>query len=342
MLKTGVLGLGKMGKLHFMSCRHIDDLEVTAVADASERNLDWAKSRGITNLYKDYNELFKKEDLDAVIITLPHFLHVQSGISAAENGINFFMEKPLANTVSEGETIINAAKKNNIKFMIGCNSRFISSVKKLNEMYNNGIFGDIEVATLDNFGGGPFSPHRNPTPVPEWYFDINKIGGGVLLDLGYHMIDLFQWFFPNSKLEYACLSNRYDLPYEDCATIVLTSKKTGTRGVINLGWFMKSIFPKFDFRIALHGTGGFGSTDELTPNIYINAMKEGFGNVLRKCVGKRINPLTYTYIYASHFKEIKHFVECIKMDKEPVIKPQEALEVLKTIEEGYRIAEGFR
>ena len=78
MINVGVLGLGKMGKLHLMNCKFIDGVNVTAVADASEKNLKWAKSRGIKSLYKDYTELIEKSDVDVVLITLPHFLHVKS------------------------------------------------------------------------------------------------------------------------------------------------------------------------------------------------------------------------------------------------------------------------
>lgn len=339
MLNVGVLGLGKMGKLHLMNCKFIDDVKVTAVADASEKNLKWAMSRGVNDLYKDYTELIEKGDIDAVIITLPHFLHVKSGILAAENGINIFMEKPLANTVSEGEMIINVVKKYAIKFMIGCNCRFIDSIERLKEMYDKGIIGDVEIATLENIGNGPFSPFLEPTPVPDWYFDPDEVGGGAFLDLGYHMIDLFQWFFQDVALEYVQLGNRYNLPYEDSATVILKSNKTSTRGIVNLGWFSRSVFPKFDFRVMLHGTADFASTDDFMPNIYLNAVKEGLRSVLRKVAHRKIKPLAYTYYYYSYFKELNHFFECVKNDGETIIRPEEALRTMQIIEEGYKMAE---
>jgi predicted dehydrogenase len=338
MLNVGVLGLGKMGKLHLMNCKFIDDVKVTAVADASEKNLNWAKSRGINDLYKDYTELIEKGEIDVVIITLPHFLHVNSGILAAENGIDIFMEKPLANTVSEGEIIINAVKKSGIKFMIGCNCRFIDSVEQLKKMYDNGILGDVEIATLENIGNGPFSPFLEPTPVPDWYFDPNEAGGGAFLDLGYHMIDLFQWFFQDVALEYVQLGNRYNLPYEDNATVILKSNKTSTRGIVNLGWFSRSVFPKFDFRVMLHGTADFASTDDFMPNIYVNAVKEGLRSVWRRVVRRKIKPLAYTYYYYSYFKELNHFFECVRNDDVMRISQEEALRTLRVIEEAYGMA----
>ena len=339
-IRAGVVGLGKMGKLHLMNAKFIDDVKVTAVADASEKNLKWAKLRGITDLYSDYTELIERGGIDVVIITLPHFLHVKSGVLAAENGINIFMEKPLANTVTEGEIIVNAVKKYGTKFMIGCNCRFMDSIERLKEKYDMGMLGDVEIATLENIGNGPFSPFLEPTPVPDWYFNPSESGGGVLLDLGYHMIDIFQWFFQDVKIEYASLANhRYNLPYEDSATLILKSDKTSTRGVVNLGWFSRSVFPKFDFRVTLHGTADFASSDDFMPNIYVNAVKEGLRSVWRKVAHRKIKPLAYTYYYHSQFKELNHFFECIKNDEKPSIRPDEALKTMRIIEEGYRMAE---
>jgi len=335
-LNVGVLGLGKMGKLHLMNCKFIDDVNVTAAADAADKNLTWAKSRGIKNLYKDYAELIEKSGVDAVIITLPHFLHVKSGILAMENGIDVFMEKPLANSISEGEMILNAVEKYGAKFMIGCNCRFIDSIEKLKGMYDNGMLGDIEIATLENIGNGPFSPFLEPTHVPDWYFDPDEAGGGAFLDIGYHMIDLFQFFFQDVELEYARLGNRYNLPYEDSATVILKANKTSTRGIVNLGWFSRSVFPKFDFRVMLHGTADFASTDDFMPNIYLNALKEGLGNLWRRSMQRKIKPLAYTYYYYSYFKELDHFFECVKNDGKPRISPEEALNTLRIIEEGYK------
>jgi predicted dehydrogenase len=339
MINIGVLGLGKMGKLHLMNCKFIDGVNVTAVADASEKNLKWAKSRGIENVYKDYAELIEKSDVDAVIITLPHFLHVKSGILAMENGIDVFMEKPLANTAAEGEMIVEAVRKHNRKFMIGCNCRFIDAIEKLKGMYDNGMLGDVEIATLENIGNGPFSPFLEPTPVPDWYFDPNEAGGGAFLDIGYHMIDLFQFFFQDVNLEYVRFGNRYNLPYEDNVTAILKSNKTSTRGIANLGWFSRSVFPKFDFRVIMHGTADFASTDDFMPNIYYNAVKEGLNSVWRRATRQKIKPLAYTYYYYSYFKELNHFFDCVKNDEKPRITPDEALKTLKVIEDGYRGAD---
>ena len=335
MVNVGIIGLGKMGKLHFQNCKHIDNVKISAVADASSENLAWARKRGVDNGYPDYTDLIDKSDVDAVIIALPHNLHVHSSILALEAGINVFLEKPLAVNLEDGKKIVSAVNKTRQIFMLGCNCRFIDSVERVKKLFDDGILGDIEIAHFDNIGNGPFSPFLEPTPIPDWYFDVDKVGGGALLDIGYHMIDLCQWFFQDINLEFAYISNRYNLPYEDSAVLIVKSPATKTKSVINLGWFSRSIFPKFDFRVILHGTVDYASTDDYLPNIYRNALSEGMKNIFRKLIHKKIKPLSYTYYYHSYYKELEHFFDCIAASQKPIISPEQSFRTLELIHEAY-------
>jgi len=339
-IKVGVVGLGKMGRLHLRNCRFIRDAKVVAAADASKRSLLFANDMGIKQLSQDYNEILKSPDLTAIIIALPNFLHLESICAAAEAGKDIFVEKPLATSVVECEKIIDAVKKNGVKLMVGHNYRFIDCVEKLKAEYDKGTVGDVELATLELCVNGPFAPSLEPTPVAEWYFSKDQIGMGCL-DSGYHLIDLFQWFFGDPTLLYANLGHRYLLPYEDSSMVILKSKKGSTKGVLNVGWFSKAIFPKFDFRIILHGTTGFASTEQYTPrNLYVHATKEAVSNIARKILGMEIQPLTYTYFYASYFKELQGFFESLKNETEPPVTMESALETIKIIQQIYENKEG--
>lgn len=339
-IKVGVVGLGKMGRLHLRNCRFVKDAKVVAVADASKRSLMLANDMGIKKLYQDYHELLKSTDLDAVIISLPNFLHLESICATAEAGKDIFVEKPLASSVAECEKIIDVVEESGVKLMVGHNFRFIDSVQKLKTEYEKGTVGDVELALLELCLNGPFAPSLEPTPVQEWYFRKEKIGMGCL-DSGYHLIDLFQWFFGEADVLYANLGYRYHLPYEDSSIVILRSKKGSTKGVLNVGWFSKAIFPRFDFRIILHGTSGFMSTDQYTPrNLYVHAAKEAIKNIARRIVGIKIHPLTYTYFYASYFKELQCFFESLKNGSEPPVTMESALKSIKIIEQIYQTKEG--
>jgi predicted dehydrogenase len=339
MIRVGVIGLGKMGMLHLKNCRFIDGVKVVSVSDVSEKRLKLANDMGVKQLYSDYKDLLKSANVDAVVITVPNFMHMETICEAAELGKHIFVEKPLARSVDECEKIIGVAKGQSVRLMVGHNYRFFDCVEKLKDDFERGRVGDVELATLEVVLNGPFAPSVEPTPVPEWYFSKDNLGMGCL-DSGYHLIDLFQWFFGDAEVLYADLGYRYHLPYEDSAIVVLRSKIGSTRGVLNVGWFSKAIFPAFDFRMILHGTAGFTSTDSYTPkNLYLHAAKEGVKNVFRRSLGRKIRPLTYTYYYASYAKELQYFFDCIKNNSEPAVTPESAKKNIAIIERIYQLCE---
>jgi len=337
MIRVGIIGLGKMGRLRLKICRLLNDVKVVAVADSSKRALQFAENTGIKQLYNDYNDLLKLEDVNAVIISLPNFMHVESITAATETGKHVFVEKPLARTSTECEHIGNLVRRSGVKLMVGHNYRFFDCVEKVRKIYDEGVIGEAELSTLELVYDG-FTPWLEPRPMPEWYFDPDKIGMW-LLDAGYHLVDLFQWFFGNSEPLYAYLGHRYHLPYEDHAVIVLRSNEDLTKGILNVGWFCKMIFPQFNFRMILHGTAGFTSTDQFTPrNIYLHIVKESTKNIFRRFFGAKIEVLSYTYYYMSYLKELKNFFNSIKNDEEPAVTVNDAIKTVRTIEDIYKVA----
>jgi predicted dehydrogenase len=201
--------------------------------------------------------------------------------------------------------------------------------EKLKNRMASGEIGDLEVATIEEVINGPFSHPRVPAPVADWWFDPKKAGGGALLDIGYHMIDLFRFFAGDGQVMFAHLIHRYNLPVEDGAIVILQSDSS-TKGIVNIGWYQQTIFPKYNFRVILHGTAGYLSSDSFVPhNLYSHAVKEGFRNIGRRIARKKIRYLAYTYYYESFYIEMTKFFECIRNDTE---SPVPAVEGLKTVE----------
>jgi len=330
MIRVGVIGLGRMGMLHLMNCQKIEGVEVVAAADASKKALAKAKSLGVKTLYKDYHELLRSSSgVDAVVISLPNFMHLESVQLALEAGLNVFAEKPLARSVTECQEIVRLVEKSGRKFMVGHVSRFMDVVEKMKERMDRGAIGSVEVATIEEVINGPFAHPRVPAPVADWWFDPKKSGGGALLDVGYHMIDLFRYFAGDSEVMFSHMIHRYNLPIEDGAIVFLKSGSS-TKGIINVGWYEQTIFPRYNFRVILHGTSGYLSSDSFVPhNLYSYAVKEGLKNVARKIVGKKVHYLSYTYYYESFYREMVSFFDCIRNDTE---SPVPAVEGLKTVE----------
>lgn len=339
-INVGIIGLGHMGLLHMMNSFHIDNVNVVAVADKSKLALKKAKSYGVNNLYKDYRELINKsKNIDAAIISLPNFLHYSSTKLALEKGLDIFIEKPMANSLKEGYDIYKYAKKYGKKLMIGHCMRFLDSIEKMKDAVTEGLLGDIEVLTLEMVINGPFSHPAVPKRVPEWWFDPKKVGGGALHDIGYHLFDLFRFFAGDAELMFSHLDYKYNLPVEDCAIVILRSRNSSIKGIINVGWYQKTIFPRYNFRAIIHGNAGYLSSDELAPkNIYFHAIKEGIKNVFKKIIRKKITPLSYSYYYESYYKELDAFYRCVINDAETPVTAKDGVEALKLINDAYNMS----
>jgi predicted dehydrogenase len=333
-IKVGIIGFGKMGKLHLRVSRYMKDAKVVAVADLSRRALQAAEREGIRALYGDYHEMLRDADVDAIIVTPPNFMHLESTLAALAAGKHIFVEKPLAMTSADCERIDDTARQQGVRLMVGHNYRFFDATRKLKTTYDSGAIGDAVLSTFE-LVHGPLAPSLESQPVPEWYFDREKVGMW-LLDLGYHLVDLFRWLFGDAEVVHARLDNHYGFPYEDNAIVILQSR-AGPKGVLQVGYFAKLVFPAFDFRVILHGTAGCLSTDQLIPqNLRLHAAKEGIANMLRRITARRIKPLSYTYFYSAYVEEQRHFFDCLQNSKEPAVGAKDAFATIRLIEDVYR------
>jgi predicted dehydrogenase len=335
LIRVGIIGLGKMGQLHLLNALRISEVNVVAAADKRGKNRKTAEKYHVKT-YDDYSKLLDAEKLDAVIISLPNFLKKESVFRASERGLNIFLDKPLSRDFAEAQEIVQKAQKEKVALMVGVNYRYFHCVQKLKNVLDDGRVGDVVIVTSDLVLNGPFSHPLVPTPVADWWLSKEMAGGGALLDLGYHLIDILLWMFGDLQVAYSSLEHRLNLPVEDAGTVVLKSKSKGITCAVNVGWFLKSIFPAFNFRINLHGTGGYDSTERYTPrNMRVYAIKEGTLNLLRKLSLRRVHYLSYTYFYSSFYTILESFFEMINQGVASPISLESQLEVMRIIDSIY-------
>ncbi len=194
MYKIGIIGTGIICKNHVNAIEQMENVRLQAVADiVIEKALNYAKPRGI-KAYTDYKQMVLEENLDIVIINLPHKLHCEAAIFCAEQGINVLVEKPMATSVRECETMLKVSKENLVKLMVGHVQRYQPQNIKAKEIVMSGELGKL-VFVEDNWYGNYFSESR-----PKWFFSKEMAGGGPLMNMGVHMIDRTQWL-ADSKIK---------------------------------------------------------------------------------------------------------------------------------------------
>lgn len=316
----GLIGLGYIGKVHLRHCLNLGDAKLVGVSDVSKKALSSAKKMGVKNTYTDYRRLLEDSKIDAVLISLPTHLHASCATSAMEAGKDVFIEKPLARNMREGEKIVSMAGRYGVKLMVGYDMRFSPPFRDLKEKVQNGVLGDIPIAYGTNIGGGPFF-HRTelgiPRPVPSWWFQKELTGGGALMDLGCHIINLFRWYFGEVTSIKCYLGYRYNLDIEDQATCI-AEFVSGTVGVINVGWFSQESQKK----VELLGTVKHALACRTPQNRILTAIQLLTTNSTR---------------YESAFlTELRHFVQCVGHDLWPSPSGNDALQDLETISLAYK------
>ena len=316
-VNLGVIGLGFIGKVHLRNCLNLKSARVLAAADSSKKALNYAKAFGVKHLFTDYHELLKLKDLDAVIVSLPTHLHAECAIAAMEMGKHVFLEKPLARNPKEGREIVSAARKNGVKFMVGYPLRFAPEFENLKSRMESGVLGDIQLAHAVNIAAGPFfhrAESNAPRPVPEWWLNKELAGGGVLMDLGSHMINLTRWYFGEIKSIKAYLGHRFNLDVEDYA-ICIANFKNGTTAVINVGWFSQEA----KIGIELYGTIGHSSFLQHSQSKIATAIKLILGGTPK--------------FFVPYLRELSHFIDSIIFDLPP--SADDALKDLEAIDSAY-------
>jgi len=316
----GIIGLGYVGQIHLRHAQKLANAHVIAVADLSKKALKKAKNNGIKNTFTSYEEMLKLPELDAVIIALPTHLHLKCVRDAAEAKKHIFLEKPMARNTQEAKEILSIVQKNNIKLMIGYPLRFDQQFQELKRKIYDGTLGDIEIAIANYISSGPFF-HRAeahaPVPVPEWWFNKGLTGGGALIDLGSHIINLLRWYFGEITDIKSHLSYRFNMSFEDKA-ICLTKFQNGTTAIISVGWFLQG----YQLKIELIGTVNHITVQH-----------------------KPSNPLSTTIqmlttgtsqFYHAHKAELQYFVDSLIKDKQPTPTGEDGLKDLEAIEKAYK------
>jgi predicted dehydrogenase len=319
-IKLGVIGLGYIGNVHLRHALKLTNASVVAVSDISKRALKNAKSVGVKKTFNSYEQLLKDPEIDAVIIALPTHLHLQCAKRAAEEKKHIFLEKPIARNVQEAQEIVSVAKRNFVKLMIGYPLRFNSAFSSLREKIKNGTLGDVEIARATNISSGPFF-HRMqdyaPIPVPEWWFNKKLTGGGVLIDLGSHMINLLRWYFGEISDIKSYLSYRFSLDFEDSATC-LAKFESGTLGVISVGWFSQVL----NEQVELFGTVQHAKTQHRAPS--------------RIVAGAQMLMTGRSTFFIPHLTELQYFAKCLEDDLSPSPSGEDGLKDLEAIAQAYK------
>lgn len=296
-VNVGVIGVGAMGYNHARVYYRLENANLIAVSDVSERTLNKVCKKYDTKGYTEIEELLKDPEIEVVSVCVPTTHHHEVVMKAIEHGKHVLVEKPIAFTAEEAEEMIQAAKDKGVKLATGHVERFNPAVQKAKELIENDVIGDI--VTISAKRVGPFPPR------------IRDVG--VAIDLAIHDLDVMN-FLASEEVQqvYATMSSILEkCEFEDHAEIMVNFDDDIT-GILEVNW----LTPYKRRQLEITGTDGIISVDYIEQNIDV------FGKFAQDIEIKHEEPL---------MEELNSFLERVVNDEEPEITGEDGLKALKMV-----------
>jgi predicted dehydrogenase len=323
-VKIGVIGLGGVAQLvHLPNLTKIPNAELTAVAEINKSRRQVISDKfNVKEAYSSYKDMLSKSHIEAVIIATPTSTHTEIAIDCLNAGKDVLVEKPLAISSKDAKKIVDVAKKNNRKLMVGMNLRYRPDTMLLRSFINSNEIGEpfyIKCGWI-----------RKQSSSEKWFTKKQESGGGVIIDLGIHLLDLALWLLDYPEISSVSTQNFFHNTknVEDTSINCIKCKNSA---VINLEVSWSLPVEKDHFFLDVYGTKGSFSSNPF--NLY-KRVENDYINLTPTQVD---NP---TVLFKkSYLNELKSFIGAIK-GLNPVFSPgEEAIERMKIIEAMYESAD---
>ncbi len=339
-VRIGVIGAGGIANgAHLPGYSKIPDIcEVVALCDIDPAALKNTSEKypDIKHLFDDHRKMLEMPEIDAVSVCTPNYAHFETTVNSLKAGKHVLCEKPIAMNAVEAAEMVSVARKNGKILQIGYNSRFQPSNQALKRFIEAGELGDIYYARAQAL---------RVRGIPGWgvFIDKEKQGGGPLIDIGVHILDLTLWMMGHPK---------------PVAASGITYQKFGKRpDVVGfMGQWDHTKFTVEDFASALIRFEN-GATIVLEASFVANLRQEAHNlTLLGTEGGAETNPFSITqerhksvFTYEpkipggnninTHHAEMKAFAECVRDGKEPLVTGEHGLMVARIMDAIYRSSE---
>jgi predicted dehydrogenase len=335
-VRIGVIGLHNhyhaypIGKyLH----RGVEGAELVAVADEREHLArSFAESYGVATWTTDYDELFERDDIDAVVVTSYTSAHAEHVERAARNGKHVLLDKPIATTLEDARRIVEAGRE--VKVMLAYLLRFIPAYRRAFEIVSAGAVGELVSAFYSIRIPATFITDAPDVRERGWYGDPVKAGGGGFLDHGVHFTDFFRWFFQSEAANVVARTG--SLTYKDIGVedygIATYTLESGAIVTVESTWHAADWYGPLASpdRCTLTGTRGEIELHyQKSPQIEIASLDEPYrGRVYLDWDGEERYESCYRNI-------LEEFIACIREDRTPSPGAEDGAKALEMILAAY-------
>ncbi len=336
---VGIIGSGGIAQgVHIPGYQKLDNVEVIAVADVNPAVAEAAATKfNIPHYFTDYEEMLKLPEIQVVSVCTPNYLHRDATIAACQAGKHVLCEKPIALNAREGREMVQVARANGVKLTVGYNSRCSKEALALKRFVDDGLLGEPYYARAQAL---------RRRGIPGWgvFTQKDKQGGGPLIDIGVHILDLTLYLMGHPK---------------PVSVSGISTTKFGTReGVLGLmGQWDPKTYTVEDFAVGLvkfENGAALVLESSFCANIERDVMdaqilgtKGGLSIYPPTIMREESGALTVTHLTSlqeiqSHGEQIRRFIEAVVNDTEPLVTGEQALMVAEIIDAIYESQETGR
>ncbi len=325
-IKVAVIGVGSISSYHIKNYQANENVEMYAFCDINEKRLKMMGEKyGVTRLYTDEAEMLRElPELDAVSVCTWNAAHAPCAVMALEAGKHVLCEKPMATTLEEAIAMKEAAERNNRLLMIGFVRRYGRDCHVVQDLIDNDALGELYYGKVNYL-----RRHGNPG---GWFGDVSYSGGGPLIDIGVHVIDLARYLFGNPKpvSVYGATFQKLGARTHIKGDVEYLSSSTDTYEC-NCEDFVSAMI-RFDNGAVLAVEASFEANLANNNDIQLIGTKAGVQ------IGKSVHVTTEYYGYLADVEidgktkidvaeafegELSHFVDCILDESKTCISPAE-------------------
>jgi len=322
-----VIGVGGVGRVHVQFAKELENINLVAIADIKEDVGKKVSEEFKVKWYKDYREMLEKEDIDAVSVAVPHFLHASMTVDILKNyKKHVLVEKPIAITVKEADEMINAAKANDLKLAVCFQRRLDGISMAVHELVSSGKLGDLIRATMLHLDFRDMIYYGRGAWRGTWSGE----GGGVLINQGIHTLDLFLWIAQEKPKKLFSFTNNllHDIEVEDVASASLLFEN-GAQAVLQFSCFDNPGKRYMNFRYE----NAIIEVDKVARVAYTPGLKDMVSGKVRcntvTIEWEEIKPKTLAT--KGHKGVLYDFADAILNDREPFITGEEGLKSLEVV-----------
>ena len=333
-VKVGIIGSQFEADIHAASFKIIpEEAEVVAVASPTPGHPEeLAKRYGIPRVFHDYREMLKEKDIEMVTIAAPNYLHARMTIDIANAGKHVVCEKPLCMTLEEADEMIETCRKQGVLLMYAEELFFTPKYVRAKQLADEGAFGKVYLVKQSEKHFGPHSP---------WFWDVDRSGGGVFMDMGCHGIAFCYWFYDRSPIKSVyCQMGTYvhgEITKGEDNSLCILEFENGGVALIEDSWARRG---GMDDRVEVFGSDGLTYANLHMGNALITYSESGYGYVVEKApTSKGWTFTTYEELWNYGFpQEMAHFARCVRGKEQPIATGEDGRVVQEVLYAGYESA----